>query len=416
VGPGALSNEASATPATVPGAPQNLVAVAGNGSVALSWSAPAGNGGAAVSSYNVLRSTSAGAESSLSTGVLGTGYTDSSVSNGSTYYYEVVAVNSVGPGAVSNEASATPTAAPTAPSAPQNLVAVAGNGSVALSWSAPASNGGAAVSSYNLLRSTSAGTESLLSGGVLGTSYTDSGVSNGSTYYYKVVAVNSVGPGVASNEASATPRVATTAGFVRRIGTSTAAAGGTSIVLTVGAPGVAAGDAVVVSVLLSSTSSLTGAVSVSDSAGNAYSVGRDVNDGSAGDRVVVLVGVNVKALATGNQITVKVPSSGELHASAEEYTGVSGIDSSAGASASSSSFSSGPVTTTQSPEILVGAVGIESGSSPVWAAGWSALPALAISGDYLGSAYQVVNSTGPFSASGTTRGTWMAAIVALKTH
>src|SRR5216684_3557915 len=402
-GPGAASNEASATPTaapTVPSAPQNLTASAGNASVLLSWAAPASNGGAPVGSYNVWRSTSSGTESLLTSGVVGTSYTDSSALNGITYFYKVAAVNSVGPGPLSNEASATPA---TVPSAPQNLVASAGNGSVSLSWTAPASNGGAAVTSYNVLRSTSSGAESSLSSGVVGT-----------TFFYKVAAVNSVGPGPLSNEASATPQVPPSAGFVRRIASATAAAGGTSIALTVGAPGVAAGDAVVVSVLLSSTSSITGALFATDTAGNLYTIARDVNDGSAGDRVVVLVALNVKALAATNQITLKVPSSGEIHASADVFAGVTGIDTSAGASASTTTFSAGPVTTSQTPEILVGAVGIESGSSPTWAAGWSPLPALAISSDYLDSAYQVVNTTGPFSATGTTRGTWMAAIVALK--
>jgi hypothetical protein len=271
--------------------------------------------------------------------VSGTSYTDTAVSNGTTYYYEVTAVNSVGAGPVSNEASATPTAAPTVPTAPQNLVAVAGNASVALSWTAPASNGGAAVRSYNVLRSTTSGAETTLSTGVSGSSYTDTTVSNGSTYFYKVAAVNSVGAGPLSNEASATPQVPSSAAYVRRLASATAATGGTSITLTVGSPGVVAGHAIVVIALLSSTSSITGALSASDTAGNLYSVGRDVNDGSAGDRLVVLVAVNVKALVATNQITLKVPSSGEIHASADEYAGVSGIDSSAGATASSTSFS-----------------------------------------------------------------------------
>src|SRR4029077_20384216 len=248
----------------------------------------------------------------------------------------------------------------------------------------PASNGGAAVSSYNVLRATTSGAETTLITGVSTTSYTDTTVSNGSTYYYKVTAVNSAGPGPTSNEASATPQVAPSAAYVRRIGSLTAATGGTSITLTVGAPGGGGGHALVVIALLSSTSSITGAVSASDTAGNLYSVGRDVNDGSAGDRLVVLVAVDVKALAATNQITLRVPSSGEIHASADEYAGVSGIDTSAGATASSPSFSAGPVSPTQSPEIRVGAVGVESGSTPTWAAGWSGLPALAISGDYLG--------------------------------
>src|SRR5216684_8819409 len=135
-----------------PGAPTALTATAGNASISLSWTAPASNGGASITGYNVLRSTTSGAETALSSGVFGTAFTDSTVRNGNTYIYKVTAVKSVGPGPPSNEASATP--APTVPSAPQNLVAVAGNSGVALSWAAPASNGGAPVTSYNVLRST----------------------------------------------------------------------------------------------------------------------------------------------------------------------------------------------------------------------------------------------------------------------
>ena len=53
------------------------------------------------------------------------------------------------------------------------------------------------------------------------------------------------------------------------------------------------------SLLLSSHDQPTGAVSATDSAGNSYAVARDTNDGSGGDRTVVLVSVGVKALAAG---------------------------------------------------------------------------------------------------------------------
>jgi hypothetical protein len=94
----------------------------------------------------------------------------------------------------------------TAPSAPQGLGATAGNAQVALSWSAPASNGGSAVTGYKIYRSTSSGSETLLASPPgTGTSYTDSSAANGTTYYYKVSALNAVGEGPLSNEASGTP-------------------------------------------------------------------------------------------------------------------------------------------------------------------------------------------------------------------
>src|SRR5207247_1194040 len=93
----------------------------------------------------------------------------------------------------------------TRPSAPQNLQATAGNGKVSLSWSAPSSNGGSAITGYKVYRSTSSGTETgyVSLGNV--TSYTNTGLTGGTTYFYKIRAVNSVGLSPLSNEATATP-------------------------------------------------------------------------------------------------------------------------------------------------------------------------------------------------------------------
>ena len=93
---------------TAPGAPSLTSASGADGSVSLQWSAPSSNGGAAITNYNVYRATASGAETLLTQVGNVTSYTDSPVTNGTTYYYEVSAVNSVGEGAVSNERSATP--------------------------------------------------------------------------------------------------------------------------------------------------------------------------------------------------------------------------------------------------------------------------------------------------------------------
>ncbi|MFA5861762.1 MAG: fibronectin type III domain-containing protein [Candidatus Thermoplasmatota archaeon] len=87
------------------------------------------------------------------------------------------------------------------PSAPASLSAIGGNAQVRLSWTAPESNGGAAVRGYNVYRGTSAGAESatpLATTGASATTYTDSSVTNGVRYYCKVAAVNSAGTGVMS--------------------------------------------------------------------------------------------------------------------------------------------------------------------------------------------------------------------------
>jgi hypothetical protein len=101
-------------------------------------------------------------------------------------------------------------AASTAPAAPSLNSANAGNGSVTLAWSAPASNGGSAVTGYRVYRSGTSGGETLLT--TLGsvTTWTDSGLSNGSTYYYKLSALNAIGESPLSSERFATPAAAAT--------------------------------------------------------------------------------------------------------------------------------------------------------------------------------------------------------------
>ncbi|MGH3136875.1 MAG: fibronectin type III domain-containing protein, partial [Gaiellaceae bacterium] len=94
----------------------------------------------------------------------------------------------------------------TAPSAPLNLAASAGDTQVSLTWSTPSSDGGSALTGYRVYRGTSPNPTSALTPDLgLVTSFQDSGLTNGQTYYYKVSALNAVGESPLSNEASATP-------------------------------------------------------------------------------------------------------------------------------------------------------------------------------------------------------------------
>ena len=172
----------------------------------LSWTAPISDGGLAITSYRIYRGTESGGETDTGVTVTDTQYTDSGLTNGTTYYYRLSAVNALGEGVLSSEVSAAPSApAATVPGAPTGLTATAGNGQVALSWSAPASDGGSPITTYKLYRGTVAGGESDTGITVTGTSYTNTGLTNGTTYYFVVSAVNAVGEGGLSTEASATP-------------------------------------------------------------------------------------------------------------------------------------------------------------------------------------------------------------------
>jgi hypothetical protein len=191
---------ASPVPLQVPSVPTGLVATAGNAEVGLAWFA-ANN----ATTYTVLRSTVSGSETSLATLVSGTSYTDTTAVNGTTYFYTVISVNAVGTSAASNEASASPFVPATAPSAPTNLVAAAGNAQVGLTW-----NASATAVSYAVLRSVTSGSGYVVLAGATAltvTNWTDSTAVNGTAYYYVVTATNAVGTSGNSNQASATPAV-----------------------------------------------------------------------------------------------------------------------------------------------------------------------------------------------------------------
>lgn len=344
---------------SIPSAPTGLAATAGNAQVSLTWNASTG-----ATSYNVYRATTAGGEgtTAIATGIAATSYVNTGLTNGTTYYYKVAAVNSLGTSAQSTEANAKPTgpveapyggtaaAVPgtvqaenydtggqglgysvtavngsansyrtdgvdletctdtgngydmgwtgtgqwfrytvnvatagiyvvgfrissggtggtlhlqnaagtnltgtvtvpgtggwqtwttvnalatlpagqqvltvyqdtggyninlltftkqTAPAAPVGLTATAGTAQVSLSWTA---SSGAA--SYNVYRSTTAGGEgtTAIATGITSTTYVNTGLTNGTTYFYKVAAVNASGTSSQSNEASATPAAST---------------------------------------------------------------------------------------------------------------------------------------------------------------------------------------------------------------
>jgi fibronectin type 3 domain-containing protein len=187
---------------TVPGSPGTPQASAGNAIVSLTWSAPGSNGGSPISGYKVYRRTSTDPEAHIAS-VSSTSFTDSGLTNGTTYFYRISAVNAVGEGAKSAEASATP-AASMPPSAPRSLTAVtAKSKGTVLSWSAPSSNGGSAITGYRIYRGTSPGVYTLLGSVGVVTSYKDTAATRGSTFYYVVRAVNGSGEGPPSNEASA---------------------------------------------------------------------------------------------------------------------------------------------------------------------------------------------------------------------
>ncbi|UCD92566.1 MAG: right-handed parallel beta-helix repeat-containing protein [Methanobacteriota archaeon] len=187
---------------TAPSKPQNLGAVGWNQQVNLTWNMPSSDGGSPITNYTIYRGTTPGGETLLTTVGNVLNHTDTGLTNGITYFYQVAAVNSIGEGPRSSEANATPSYLP---SSPEKIQTSPANQEVKLDWNPPSSNGGSSVTNYRIYRGDISGGETFLVeiGNI--TTHSDTGLTNGQTYYYQVSAVNGVGEGPLSTEVSATP-------------------------------------------------------------------------------------------------------------------------------------------------------------------------------------------------------------------
>ena len=190
-GRGAASAPVVATAATTPAAPASLQAAEGNGVVTLTWNAPANNGGATITAYLAEW----GGRSSL---VSGASLIVSGLTNGETVSFTLRARNRKGAGAQASIAAA----GRSQPSAPTNLSAQRGNGVATLTWGAPAQLNGATLQGYEIAYGSE--TQSV---GANATGYTATGLSNGTTYEFRVYAKSDYGNGAT---ATATAKPATT--------------------------------------------------------------------------------------------------------------------------------------------------------------------------------------------------------------
>jgi fibronectin type 3 domain-containing protein len=195
-----------------PSTPTALTASASDASVALDW---ADNTEADLAGYDVLRATSADGTYSKLTTVTTSSWNDASVTNGTTYHYKVAAVDSYGYASEpSNPVSATP-ADNTPPAAPTGLAATAGNATVALDWTDSTE---ADLAGYRVFRSNVSGSGFSLVASPSASTFTDNSVSNGSTYFYTVAAIDTAGNiSAPSSQISATPTAPLTAIWSERI-------------------------------------------------------------------------------------------------------------------------------------------------------------------------------------------------------
>ncbi len=194
---------------TAPDAPTSLVATPASTQMALTWTAPAANG-SAITDY-VVEYKFASEPTTWTTFADGTSTnayaTVTGLTNDLSYNFRVSATNGVGTGGVSSTATATPVLA--VPSAPLSLTVTTGTSStVGLTWSVPIANGGASITDYVVeykLASEPTTWSTFSDGTSTSTSASVTGLTNGSSYNFRVSATNSVGTGTASSTATATP-------------------------------------------------------------------------------------------------------------------------------------------------------------------------------------------------------------------
>ena len=198
-GDSSYSNEAGATTAgTRPAAPSNLTASAASASqINLAWRDNANN----ETGFKIERKTGSGGWNQIATvGANATAYQNTGLSASTTYYYRVRANNAAGDSSYSNEAGAT--TAGTRPAAPSNLTASAASASqINLAWRDNANN----ETGFKIERKAGSGSwNQIATVSANATTYQNTGLSAGTTYYYRVRANNAAGDSSYSNEAGAT--------------------------------------------------------------------------------------------------------------------------------------------------------------------------------------------------------------------
>ena len=193
-----IANAPAVTPRTVPGAPTNVTATAGNGNATINWQPPINTGGSAITGYQV--STNGTTWTNVGSNIRS--HTFQGLTNGTSVTLRVRAVNAAGNSTIANAPAVTPRAVP---SAPTNVTATAGNGSATINWQPPTNTGGSAITGYQV--STNGTTWTNVGSNIR--SHTFQGLTNGTSVTLRVRAVNAAGNGTIANAPAVTPIVVT---------------------------------------------------------------------------------------------------------------------------------------------------------------------------------------------------------------
>jgi hypothetical protein len=180
-------------PGTVTGA---SATEGGRTSARVTWTAPASGGGP--SSYRITPYIGSTAQTPTTVPGGATTAIVTGLTNGATYTFTVTARNASGAGAESAQSNSVTPLDPIPPSEPTDVLARPASNSALVSWSAPSSDGDAAITGYTVTpyQGAAAQTPVQVSGG--STSKTITGLTNGAGYSFTVSATNGAGTGIAS--------------------------------------------------------------------------------------------------------------------------------------------------------------------------------------------------------------------------
>ncbi|MBA2509553.1 MAG: fibronectin type III domain-containing protein [Nocardioidaceae bacterium] len=204
-----FSDRSVSTAVTAPGVPTAADAVAGDASATVTYSAPTSDGGSPITEYRVQVFTGSTLENTVS-GIAPdarraeiTGLT-----NGTSYTFRVIAVNSAGASGASEPTfPVTPQAAAepaTRPGAPTIGTASGGDGQATVRWAAPTDDGATPITEYRIqVRTGTVVVRTVTGVPAAATDAVVTGLTNGTAYNFRVRAVNAVGVGVLSAPSNA---------------------------------------------------------------------------------------------------------------------------------------------------------------------------------------------------------------------
>jgi hypothetical protein len=191
---------------TIPGKPTIISVNPGNSQISLTWTAPTDTGGSPITHYMITYSTNSSWTTSRGIKQIGTSTstTITGLTNGQTYYFRVYSINSIGTSTTYDSSGGFIPV--TNPSVPRNFIATPGNGEALLSWLPPTDNGGFSIINYMITYTDAAsGLTQRRYPSATDVSFNITGLTNGQSYTFNIIAKNSRGLSSTDASANATP-------------------------------------------------------------------------------------------------------------------------------------------------------------------------------------------------------------------